>query len=186
MGWGTHSWRRYLKYLKNPKQIFKYEEKTFSPTEDPANLDPHHRTMLQNYKEVPNWWYGICLGLSVIAAGACIYLAESTLPWYLFFLAIVIAYLYVVFFGALSGLLGFHVPIGSAIQLLGKVSFVCCTGSSLYFLLLLGNTTFGLLILLTEFLLDLKRWLAQPGEALEPDVLFLVCLYDERPSPLFG
>ncbi|KAI6425854.1 hypothetical protein MCOR21_007021 [Pyricularia oryzae] len=119
MGWGTHSWRRYLKYLKNPKQIFKYEEKTFSPTEDPANLDPHHRTMLQNYKEVPNWWYGICLGLSVIAAGACIYLAESTLPWYLFFLAIVIAYLYVVFFGALSGLLGFHVPIGSAIQLLG-------------------------------------------------------------------
>lgn len=133
MGWGTHSWRRYLKYLKNPKQIFKYEEKTFSPTEDPANLDPHHRTMLQNYKEVPNWWYGICLGLSVIAAGACIYLAESTLPWYLFFLAIVIAYLYVVFFGALSGLLGFHVPIGSAIQLLGKVSFVCCTGSCLYF-----------------------------------------------------
>ena len=65
--------------------------------EDP-DLDPHYKLMAA-YNDVPQWWYGAFLIISVVVALVCIYKLESTLPWWGFLIALLISYLLTMFTG---------------------------------------------------------------------------------------
>jgi hypothetical protein len=71
--------------------------------EDP-DLDPHYRLMAA-YNDVPQWWYGAVLVISVVVALICIYKLESTLPWWGFLIALLISYVLTMFTGAMYGML---------------------------------------------------------------------------------
>lgn len=71
------------------------------------------------YDEVPSWWYLLILVASVATGIGCIYALGSTLPWWGFLIAITLSFLGTLFFGSLSGIFGFQVPITSVIQLIG-------------------------------------------------------------------
>lgn len=103
-----------LTYIKHPSLLWAKKSAPVSDTE----LDPHYRLMLA-YKEVPAWWYVLILVVSTTTGIACIYVLGSTLPWWGFLIAISLSFLGTLFFGAMSGLLGFQVPITSLIQLIG-------------------------------------------------------------------
>lgn len=102
-----------LRYAKNPRLLFSKE-----PTSSHTETDPHYRMMLA-YKEVPDWWYLLILVASAATGIGCIYTLGSTLPWWGFVIAITLSFLGTLFFGALTGMLGFQVPLTSVIQLLG-------------------------------------------------------------------
>ena len=69
-------------------------------------VDPHYKLMV-DYSEVPQWWYGIVLVVSFIISLVTLYGVGSTLPWWGFVLAIVIAAIMILFFGAQTGITGF-------------------------------------------------------------------------------
>lgn len=106
---------------------------------DNKKLDPHYRQMLQ-YAEVPSWWY-ILLGLvSMITGITCIYMLESTLPWWGFLIACTLSFASTLFLGALAGLIGFFVPITSVIQLLSGYIHPGKPVANMYFVLFGANS----------------------------------------------
>ena len=70
-------------------------------------IDPHYKLMV-DYDEVPQWWYGSVLVLSFIISLITLYGVGSTLPWWGFIIAILIAAIMILFFGAQTGLTGFQ------------------------------------------------------------------------------
>jgi hypothetical protein len=104
-------------YMKQPKLLFKTDP-TPRTQEELESMDPHYRAMLV-YKEVPGWWYVSLLFVSIVVGMICIYTLESTLPWWGLLIAIMISFIGTLFSGALSGLLGFGVPVTSVVQLIG-------------------------------------------------------------------
>lgn len=105
---------------------------------DDEELDPHYKQMLA-YKEVPSWWYMLILGLSMVAALFCIYNLKSTLPWWGFLIACVLSFGSTLFFGALTGLIGFGVPITGLVQLIGGYLHPGKPVANMYFVLFGAN-----------------------------------------------
>ncbi|KAG1861314.1 OPT oligopeptide transporter protein-domain-containing protein [Suillus subluteus] len=72
--------------------------------EVPANtedLDPHYREMLK-YPDAPNSWYLLTLVLSFTVGLVVIYETNSTLPWWGFVIAVLLAAVSILFFSALN------------------------------------------------------------------------------------
>jgi OPT family small oligopeptide transporter len=108
-------------------------------SEEMGELDPHYRKMLA-YAEVPSWWY-ILVGLLSVATGlASTYILKSTLPWWGFLIACTLSFLSTLFFGAMGGLIGFHVPITSVIQLIGGYLHPGKPVANMYFVLFGANS----------------------------------------------
>jgi OPT family oligopeptide transporter len=108
-------------------------------SEETRELDPHYQKMLV-YAEVPSWWY-ILVGLLSVATGlASTYILKSTLPWWGFLMACTLSFLSTLFFGAMSGLIGFHVPITSLIQLIGGYLHPGKPVANMYFVLFGANS----------------------------------------------
>lgn len=108
-------------------------------SKEATDLDPHYRQMLL-YKEVPSWGY-IPIGLLPIVTGlTCTYILKSTLPWWGFFIACILSFFGTLFFGAMSGLIGFDTPINSAIQLIGGYLFPGKPVANMYFVLFGANS----------------------------------------------
>lgn len=122
-----------LRYVKNPRLLFRKDSDT-SPTE----TDPHYRMMLA-YKDVPAWWYFVILVASIATGIGCTYTLGSTLPWWGFVIAITLSFLGTLFFGALTGMLGFVVPLTSVIQLLGGYLHPGKPVANMYFVLFGSN-----------------------------------------------
>lgn len=122
-----------IRYAKNPRLLF--SKGTTAPR---TETDPHYLQML-TYKEVPDWWYLIILVASAGTGIACIYTLGSTLPWWGFLIAILLSFLGTLFFGALTGMLGFQVPITSVIQLLGGYLHPGRPVANMYFVLFGAN-----------------------------------------------
>ncbi|KAG1891164.1 OPT oligopeptide transporter protein-domain-containing protein [Suillus subluteus] len=81
--------------------------------EVPANtedLDPHYREMLK-YPDAPNSWYLLTLALSFTVGLVVIYETNSTLPWWGFVIAVLLAAVSILFFGALYAITGINIPI---------------------------------------------------------------------------
>jgi hypothetical protein len=65
--------------------------------------DPHYRLILK-YPEVPMWWYaGITLGAFVVAM-VCAYTEKSHLPWWALIVALIFAFLWLPFYGAMNAI----------------------------------------------------------------------------------
>lgn len=122
-----------VRFFKSPRSLF---EKGSGPEHE--ETDPHYRLMLA-YKEVPSWWYLLILVGSTAAAIGCIYALGSTLPWWGFVVAVTLSFLGTLFFGSLSGIFGFQVPITSVIQLLGGYLHPGKPVANMYFVLFGAN-----------------------------------------------
>lgn len=108
-------------------------------TTDRTGIDPHYRQML-SYAEVPSSWY-ILLGLlSMLTGIACIYILDSTLPWWGFLIACALSFVSTLFLAPMSGLLGFDIPISSVIQLLGGFLHPGKPVANMYFVLFGANS----------------------------------------------
>lgn len=79
----TFNWR-FWEHDNEEARMRKYEE-----AKEDKNLDPHYREMLK-YEDAPNSWYAVTLILSTIISLVVIYKANSTLPWWGFFISFAI------------------------------------------------------------------------------------------------
>ncbi|OKL57025.1 hypothetical protein UA08_07344 [Talaromyces atroroseus] len=132
------------------------------PMED--HYDPHYELMLK-YKAVPGWWYAGVLLLSMVVALVCIYTANSTLPWWGFFVACLVATVLLLTFGAMQAITGIGFIIQPFVQLIGGYIQPGNPVANMYFVLFGYNSVTQGQLLLT----DMK--LAQYGH-LAPRVTF--------------
>lgn len=98
-----------------------WQQKKFNENraiEIPAHYDPHYRLM-QAYTDVPNWWYSLVLIISFAVGLVCIYQVNSTLPWWGYIITCLLAYIFILFTGALYGVTGFLLQIQSLVQMIG-------------------------------------------------------------------
>lgn len=135
-GFSMPKWSTIREGLSNPRSWMRSQSP--EQTRDMKDLDPHYRQMLA-YEEVPAYWYGLVGLFSVFIGLACIYLLNSTLPWWGFFIACTLSFLSTLFFGAMAGLIGFNVPITNVIQLIGGYLHPGKPVANMYFVLFGAN-----------------------------------------------
>lgn len=86
--------------------------------EDASKIDPHY-ALMQNYKDIPSWWFATIWIASVIVGLIAIYKAETTLPWWAFFIACLLSTVCLVFFAALTAMFGFSLYVQPFMQIIG-------------------------------------------------------------------
>lgn len=97
-----------VKKLRHPSTVnWKvWQYKSEKPTlEEAEEICPHYRIM-QEYDEVPSSWFAAVWLISAGVGLVTSRLAGSTLPWWAFFLALMISYICLPFFGALTAMFG--------------------------------------------------------------------------------
>lgn len=129
--------------------------------EDPE-LDPHYREMLK-YADAPNSWYIVTLLCSIIIALVLIYKTESTLPWWGFFVAVVLAGISVLFFGTLFAITGLGFIIQPFIQMIGGFIHPGKPMANMYFVLYSYNSVTQAQLLLRD--LKIAQYLKLPPRA---------------------
>ncbi|KAF7973862.1 hypothetical protein HWV62_14070 [Athelia sp. TMB] len=137
--------------LKHSYQTFnwKFWQSDGMREEDLNNpdLDPHYRQMLK-YPDAPNSWYFITLVISVIIALVVIYKTDSTLPWWGFLIACILAFISILIFGALYAITGLGFIIQPFIQMIGGFLHPGKPMANMYFVLFGYNSvTQGQLLL---------------------------------------
>ncbi|KXS98172.1 hypothetical protein AC578_6407 [Pseudocercospora eumusae] len=130
------------------------------------HYDPHYAFM-RSYKQCPDWWYGIVLILSLVVGLIVIYQADSTLPWWGFFIASLVGYVLIVLLGSMQGITGVPFTIQSIVQMIGGYIQPGNPVANMYFSL------YGYNALLQGNLLAQDLKLAQYGH-LAPRVTFFV------------
>ncbi|KAG9224893.1 hypothetical protein PTI98_009892 [Pleurotus ostreatus] len=106
---------------------------------DEKDLDPHYREMLK-YPDAPNSWYIVTLLISVIMALVIIYKADSTLPWWGFIIAMLLATVSILFFGTLSAITGLQFIIQPFVQMIGGFIHPGKPMANMYFVLFSYNS----------------------------------------------
>jgi OPT family oligopeptide transporter len=110
-----------FKKLSRPKEwnlkFWTWENKPVTQEEADA-IDPHYGLMTA-YKDIPQWWFGTILVLSISSGLVSCYLGNTTLPWWGFFIAISLCILCLTFFAAQSAMFGFSPMVQPLIQLIG-------------------------------------------------------------------
>ncbi|KAF7973665.1 hypothetical protein HWV62_14640 [Athelia sp. TMB] len=102
--------------------------------DDNPDLDPHYREMLK-YPDAPNSWYIITLAISIIIALVVIYKTDSTLPWWGFLIAVLLAFVSILIFGALYAITGLAFIIQPFIQMIGGFLHPGKPMANMYFVL---------------------------------------------------
>ncbi|KZP11804.1 OPT superfamily oligopeptide transporter [Athelia psychrophila] len=97
-------------------------------------LDPHYVQMLK-YPDAPNSWYFLTLLISVIIALVVIYKTNSTLPWWGFLVACLLAVISLLLTGALYAITGLIVNIQPLIQMVGGFLHPGKPMANMYFVL---------------------------------------------------
>jgi hypothetical protein len=97
---------------------WRFWEKHEPTEEEILQMDPHYRLML-NYKDAPDWWFGLVFIMAFAIGLICIYEAESGMSWWAFIIALILAAILILFTGAQAGLTGFHVPVQPIVQMIG-------------------------------------------------------------------
>ncbi|KAG1803721.1 OPT oligopeptide transporter protein-domain-containing protein [Suillus plorans] len=117
-----------------------------------ADLDPHYREMLK-YPDAPNSWYFLTFVLSFIVGLVVIYKTNSTLPWWGFVIAVLLATVSILFFGALSAITGLSLSIRTEETLVQMISGYLHNGrpmANMFFVLYSYNTVSQALLLLRD------------------------------------
>ncbi|KAG1891165.1 OPT oligopeptide transporter protein-domain-containing protein [Suillus subluteus] len=120
--------------------------------EVPANtedLDPHYREMLK-YPDAPNSWYLLTLVLSFTVGLVVIYETNSTLPWWGFVIAVLLAAVSILFFGALNAITGINIPIQTLVQMIAGYLHNGRPMANMLFVLYSYNTMSQALLLLRD------------------------------------
>ncbi|KAL6251444.1 hypothetical protein RBB50_001653 [Rhinocladiella similis] len=128
------------------------------------DYDPHFVLSLA-YNACPDWWYGLVLLLSVVIGLILIYVSDSSLPWWGFFISIAMGYVLIITLGILHASTGVSFTIQSVVQMVGGYIHRGSPVANMYFSLY-GYNALGQGVLLSQ---DLK--LAQYGH-LAPRVAF--------------
>ena len=118
-GWAFISIENLRKLVRPKSWNFRFWNTDGKPKDEiTEDMDPHYRLMLK-YDECPNWWYGLVLIASIITGLICLYSAESTLPWWGFFIATALSAIFILFFGAQYAITGFDFIVQPVIQMIG-------------------------------------------------------------------
>jgi OPT family oligopeptide transporter len=110
-----------LRKLVDPStyRFWEFSESAEQKAADRANpdLDPHYKLLL-DYKQVPQWWWAAVLAASFAIGIACIYVLDSTLPWWGYIIAVLLATFMILFFGAQMAITGFQFNQQPIIQMI--------------------------------------------------------------------
>ncbi|KAF9227496.1 OPT superfamily oligopeptide transporter [Gyrodon lividus] len=120
--------------------------------EQPQNtedLDPHYVQMLK-YPDAPDSWYYVVFVLSLVVALVVIYKSNSTLPWWGFVIAVVLAIVSILFFGALFAITGIALSIQTFVQMIAGYLHPGKPMANMYFVLYSYNTVAQALLLLRD------------------------------------
>lgn len=108
---------------------------------DDDTIDPHYKLMMKNgYKETPMWWWGASLVISWVVGIVCLYVMKSTLPWWGFLMSTIFTFVFMLFFGAQSGITGFGFNLQPICQMLAGYLFPGRPLANLYFTCYTYNT----------------------------------------------
>ncbi|KAF8150696.1 OPT oligopeptide transporter protein-domain-containing protein [Crassisporium funariophilum] len=117
--------------------------------QDDETLDPHYREMLK-YPDAPNSWYIVTLIISIIIALVIIYKTDSTLPWWGFLIAVLLATVSILFFGTLYAITGLGFIIQPFIQMIGGFIHPGKPMANMYFVLFGYNSVTQAQLLLRD------------------------------------
>ncbi|KAI9461199.1 OPT oligopeptide transporter protein-domain-containing protein [Lactarius psammicola] len=121
-------------------------QREVSPDDD---LDPHYREMLK-YPDAPNSWYGALLVSAFITAMVIIYKTDSTLPWWGFIIACLLATISILFFGSLYAMTGLAFIIQPFVQMIGGFLHPGKPMANMYFVLFSYNSVTQAQLLLRD------------------------------------
>ncbi|EIM81122.1 OPT oligopeptide transporter [Stereum hirsutum FP-91666 SS1] len=116
---------------------------------DDVDLDPHYREMLK-YPDAPNSWYIVVLIASLIMAFVLIYKTDSTLPWWGFIVACLLAVISILFFGSLYAITGLQFIIQPFIQMIAGFIHPRKPMANMYFVLYGYNSVVQAQLLLRD------------------------------------
>lgn len=126
-GWAFFTMANVKRALKPSTYFFwkatgkRTEEEKEALRNDPS-IDPHYKIMV-NYDEAPDSWYFFAFAASFICAMVSLYVLNSTLPWWGLIFALIVLWIYMLFFGAQYALTGFQFNLESVSQTLGGYCF---------------------------------------------------------------
>ncbi|KAF9246166.1 OPT oligopeptide transporter protein-domain-containing protein [Melanogaster broomeanus] len=144
--------------IRRKWQNFRWQDVSFKfwqndgVREQPQNiedLDPHYAEMLK-YPDAPNSWYGAVFVVSFVVALIVIYKSNSTLPWWGFIIAIALAALSILFFGALYAITGIGLSIQTFVQMIAGYLHPGKPMANMYFVLYSYNTVAQATLLLRD------------------------------------
>lgn len=110
-----------------------------------SSSDPHYSLIL-NYKAAPDWWYGIVLVLSFVVALIILYTGHSTLPWWNFIIAVILAWFLLIFFGSMQAVSGVGFIIQPVVQMIGGYILPGNPVANMYFTLYVSDSSIKLCI----------------------------------------
>lgn len=111
--------RRLIPFFRSPIQTVKgmwARSDQHAPDQD--FYDPHYKLQL-SYKPCPDWWYGVVMACSIVVGLVIIYVANSTLPWWAYLIAVVFGYLSMIILGAMQAVTGVGWLIQPIVQMIG-------------------------------------------------------------------
>ncbi|RDW63662.1 hypothetical protein BP6252_11207 [Coleophoma cylindrospora] len=135
-----------LKYILTPSTYFfwrnmgkRTEEEKQALLDDPE-IDPHYKVIVQNnYDECPSSWYFFAFLASFITVMTCLYIINSTLPWWGVIFAIIVLWILLLFFGAQYAITGFQFNVSTVMQTIAGYCFPRAPVANMYFLVLTYN-----------------------------------------------
>ena len=111
--------------------------------------DPHYRLMLA-YKDVPQLWYTAILVVSILLGLIMLSATKATLPWWGFFVAVALACVCTLFFGAQFAMTGFAFGVQPVIQMIGGYLHPGKPVANMYFVLFGYNSVSQAQLLLRD------------------------------------
>ncbi|KAF8120920.1 OPT oligopeptide transporter protein-domain-containing protein [Boletus edulis] len=126
------------------------------------DIDPHYAQMLK-YPDTPNSWYYITFVVSFIGALVVIYKSDSTLPWWGFVIAVLLAVIFILFHGALYAITGVTLSIQTVVQMIAGYLNPGKPIANMYFVLYSYNTVSQAILLLRD--LKISQYTKLPPRA---------------------
>ncbi|KAG1830315.1 OPT oligopeptide transporter protein-domain-containing protein [Suillus variegatus] len=114
-----------------------------------GDLDPHYREMLK-YPDAPNSWYFLTFVISFILGLVVIYKTDSTLPWWGFIIAVLLAVVSILFFTALYAITGISLSIQTLVQMIAGYLQTGKPMANMFFVLYSYNAVSQAMLLLRD------------------------------------
>ncbi|CZR52285.1 related to peptide transporter [Phialocephala subalpina] len=120
------------------KDTGKRTEEEKEALKDNPDIDPHYKAMV-SYDEAPDSWYFYAFAASFICAMVSLYVLNSTLPWWGLIFAMIVLWIYMLFFGAQYAITGFQFNLQSVSQTMAGYCFPRAPLANMYFVIYTFN-----------------------------------------------